>query len=1105
MVNDTSEFSVNGNPNKIYDYELAEWMEDIESAQIIALFHQCFAGGFVNKLSDTINYDVKCKNRTIHSASNEEPSRSELWITAGQYDEFVFYWTAAARGYYPHNSIPWELTYAVGEFPFENYPKMIDHPGDFHPDLNEDGFVQMEEAFYYASYLDTWVNNDTGYYFPFCDTLWSSQGWYTIICDSTAIYHPQVYSDIVLNDTLLTLSGLAGHIETSQTIDDRSFLVGGKLNIMPDVNLTLEGDSRFFLANEIAGIKIEQDAELTIKTELAFSEKANIIVKRGGKLIIDGGALTSHDPNSLWPGIQVWGDNTKSQYPDNGIMHQGQVIVTNGALIENARTGIYAGIDEGGNGNPSYHGGIVMASSSEFRNNETSIYLPPYDNFDPINEEPRENLSYVENCDFILTDSDITEFNPQFFIRLDGISGINLSGNHFINRLNSEIIPDITGIQSLNSGFTVDKFCIDDIPPCENYRLSTFENLLYGIKALGAATAKTFTVDTSIFISNRIGVYVNGVDNFSVTRSDFLVENPDNAEPEILSGIYVENASEGYIIEENLFAGPGNPPEQNLSIGVTLNNTGPYDNELYNNTFTGLYIGTLAQNVNRDKSGTGLCIRCNHYTGNDYDIAVTYNELLYEYAGIAPIQGSADPRPDAPAGNRFSWAGDENTPTDINNEAEHITYYYHVADPSYQLEPKYYTGVTIEAGDPEAYWNPEESCPSNLNPPGGGRDEEALRGLMADAGQEAESTQLLINALKDAGDTDALYWDVSMSAPWQNLEVFNELMSVAPYVSDSVLEAAIEKENVLVDAMIRDVLVANPHSAKSNALMEKLDQRIEPLPGYMLDEVLQGQSLVSVYEKLQSGLAYHHRKQALYQKQLVQFYLNDKANPQASTDSLVNLLLGSDISAHWYQAAFMRYEQGEKTASANILSSLPSVFGFNAEQLSKHADILALFEQENALRQQDKSLLVPDNQAAAWLMDMMDFGNEPTNIYARNILLAHNIVEHNPQYLFPDGTKSKKDKRQRRQDETANEMLKLFPNPARDYVIIDFDLGSPKPANGNGILRVSNIEGKVIETLALNKTRDQIVFSLKDYKPGAYLFMLYYNGRMVDSKRLIIK
>ena len=852
------------------------------------------------------------------------------------------------------------------------------------------------------------------------------------------------------------------------------------------------------------GILIESGAILTIKSTVRFAPDANLIIKRGGKLIIDGGTLTSLDPNSFWPGIQIWGDNTKSQYPHNGIMHQGQVIVNNGSLIENAKTAIFTGNKE--NTGMTYHGGIIMASSSEFRNNKVSIHLTPYENFDPVNEQPRDNLSYIKNCDFILADPCISEYAPKIFIKINDVRGINLSGNHFLNQSNCELIPDITGIQSLNAGFTVDKDTVFANPFNPEIRLSRFENLNYGIKALGAATAKRFSVDTSVFINNIAGVYVNGVDNFSVIRSDFWVKNPDNAENEILSGIYLENESQGYIIEENVFTGPGNPPEQNLSIGITLNNTGPYNNELYNNTFKKLYIGTLAQNVNRDRTGTGLCIKCNHYSDNDYDIAVTYDKQLYDLAGIASPQGSADPFPDAPAGNQFSWAGDENNPSDINNEAEHITYYYHVHEFE-QLQPLYYTVETITPipGDPEAYWNPIESCPSNLNPPGGGPDEKTLRGMMADAEQEVESAQLLINALKDAGDTDALYWNVNMSAPWQSLEVYNELMLVAPYVSDTVLEAAIEKENVLVDAMIRDVLVANPHSAKNEKLMGKLDQRIEPLPTYMLDEVLQGQSLISVYEKLQSGMAYHRRKQALYQKQLIQLYLNDKANIQAATDSIVNLLLGSNIPANWYQAAFMRYENGDKTASANILSSIPSVFSFNTEQLTKHADILALLEQENSLHMLDKSLLIPDSLTEAWLIDMTNYGNEITNIYARNILLAHNIVEHDPQYLLPDGTKSKKEKQRRSQSETINEMLKLFPNPAQDHVIIDFDLGNPKTANGNGILKINSIEGKEIETIALNKNKDKVVFSVKNYKPGTYLFILYHNEQMVDSKQLIIK
>jgi hypothetical protein len=403
-----------------------------------------------------------------------------------------------------------------------------------------------------------------------------------------------------------------------------------------------------------------------------------------------------------------------------------------------------------------------------------------------------------------------------------------------------------------------------------------------------------------------------------------------------------------------------------------------------------------------------------------------------------------------------------------------------------------------------APWN-AQSCPSNLTPPGGGHDEEALRSMMAEAEQQADSTQYLISLLKDAGDTQALHWDVSMSAPWQGLEVYSELMSVSPYVSDTVLAAAIEKENVLVDAMIRDVLVANPHSAKSGTLMEKLDQRSQPLPGYMLDEILQGQSLVSVYENLQASLSHHLQKQAMYKKQLVQLYLNDTIQPAAAADSLASLLLASAHPAHWYRAAYLRHEQGNTAASADILNSVLSSFSLSSEQLQAHNQLVSWLEQENLLRSEDKSLAVPDSAAVVWLFNIMENGDLPVSIYARNILLAHSLVEHQPQYLLPDDTKSSKVKRPRNQSLPKDKVLKLYPNPAREYVIVDFDLSKMRAIDGAGIIKVFALDGKLIESMPLTKAKDQIVFPLKGYKPGTYMFTLYVGNQMLESQRLIIQ
>jgi len=874
-------------------------------------------------------------------------------------------------------------------------------------------------------------------------------------------------------------------------------------------------------------LHIEPGAQLTVEggSILRFGLDKRIKIKAGATCIIDGSVLSSLCNNEEWQGVEVYGDKTKSQYSDaQGTMFQGKLVVRNGSLIENARIAVLAGMaaslqqpDDSSIGLPNplivygSTGGMIMAQASTFKNNQIGIYLPTYENYhhsDP--QTPRNNLSYIRNCDFIWDDGLFTGLEAEVFVKLVGVRGITIGGSHFLQQSSQGLAG--TGIISLNTSFAVEKACADYQTPCTNFRLSRFENLGYGIKALEGGSAKTFSVDTAQFAGNITGIYSSGNNFFSITRCDFKV-GMAYLESEFIGGVYIENDAQGYRIEENNFYStvPPGSGDGKVSIGITINNNGPHSNELYNNEFASLNIGTLALNTNRDSDeGDGLCIKCNRYSQNRRDIVVII-EGGNPRSGIAFHQGSDDPDPTAPAGNRFSWAGDPIfLPfTDINNQGEKINYFYHVIpDPeAVPLMPKYFNAdkVTLMEGDPLAIWDPELSCPSNLTPPGGGHEEEALRGMLVEAAQKADSTQNLINMLKDAGNTQALHWDVSMSTPWQSMEVYSELMLVSPYVSDTVLAAAIEKENVLVDAMIRDVLVANPHSAKSNALMEKLDQRIQPLPGYMLDDILQGQSLVSVYEKLLASHAHSLQKQALYNKQLVQLYLNDTINPATAADSLVSLLLASAHPAHWYRAAILRHERGNAAASAVILNSVLSSFNLNAEQLQSHSQLASWLDQENLLRSQEKNLVIPDSASVVWLFDIMENGDLPVSIYARNILLAHALVEHKPRYLLPDDTKSSKVRRPSSQSPPKDEALKLFPNPAREYVIVNFDLGKMKPTDGTGILTVNNIGGKLIQTLPLSKSKDQLVFPLNGYKPGTYVFTLYYGNNILDSKRLIIQ
>ncbi|MBQ2853830.1 MAG: S8 family serine peptidase, partial [Bacteroidales bacterium] len=97
-------------------------------------------------------------------------------------------------------------------------------------------------------------------------------------------------------------------------------------------NMTLSSDNHYLVLDAI----VEDDVTLTITGSVYCSDLASIKVKPGGKLIVDGGKLTSVCETSKWQGIEVWGNDSVPQYPYDGVYSQGFLELKNGATIENA-------------------------------------------------------------------------------------------------------------------------------------------------------------------------------------------------------------------------------------------------------------------------------------------------------------------------------------------------------------------------------------------------------------------------------------------------------------------------------------------------------------------------------------------------------------------------------------------------------------------------------------------------------------------------------------------------------------------------------------------------------------------------------------------------
>lgn len=119
-------------------------------------------------------------------------------------------------------------------------------------------------------------------------------------------------------------------------------------------------------------------------------------------------------------------------------------------------------------------------------------------------------------------------------------------------------------------------------------------------------------------------------------------------------------------------------------------------------------------------------------------------------------------------------------------------------------------------------------------------------------------------------------------------QLYLDLMSKSPYLSDTVLKSSAVKEEVLTDMLIRDVMVSNPQSAKEDEVIQKLEERDEPLPDYMMDQIMAGLDSIGAQEILKRELAGHRtRRQSAY-RDLHRIFKTDTA--LGGSDSLMNLL-----------------------------------------------------------------------------------------------------------------------------------------------------------------------------------------------------------------------
>ena len=852
------------------------------------------------------------------------------------------------------------------------------------------------------------------------------------------------------------------------------------------------------------GFTIKSGMELTIRNStIKFGTPAKIIIEPGATLVLEGTTLTNHEEcNLMWQGIEVQGDENYPQQPElvdlTWVYHQGRLIMQS-STIENAIEAV--GLLQRDAANEiitNRSGGIVVANNSHFLNNVNSVHFIPYKNFNyNFNSTSGiDNASYFSNCTFELNARYIPDYTFYKHVDLYGVKGIEFRNCDFNLTATNGVSPYNQGIAAYESVFSVLPNCQNAIEPCpEEYILhSTFSGFYRAVASYNTNIEDGifFTVRQALFTNNSVGIYAVSTLNAIVTNSTFEIgENPvSKANYQVSESFGIDiYSSNGFILEDNEFE-KYSGAEDGHYTGIRVFACPSVSDDIYRNKYTGLSVGNLAELSNRsgyDNDGTGVAYLCNHNIGNDYDFHVAEDSKIRYHMGTELN----------PSGNILS----DPLISDVqfqNDYTENINYYYYSGNPMEILTE--FSNFVTALGTPI-----QNVCPT-LHGTGGTSIKLTSVQKLAKETEYAEkltdynNVTALYNSLLDGGSTSAELSDIESATADEMWVLRNKLLGDSPHLSQEVLIAMSDRTDVFPDAILLEILSANPEELRKEELISFLEDKENPLPEYMINILLQVANGSSYKSVLQNQMTIYHHEYVNAAQDIIRSLQHDSITDFVQLRYWLDNIGGYEMDK---QIISTYMKEGDYTSAQSLLDILPSIYELNGDQLLAYNDYHTMVEMQIQLAQQQRNIHQLTSTELATVTNLADNGMGSAKYSARSILEYAYDVHYFDRPSLPEniGLKTVKPLDQEEWAKALGLELSIDPNPASQWAEFTWQL---PPAETTGLITITDISGKTISTINISGNQGKRVWDPRDVNSGVYICTLSV-GKLVSSTKLIVK
>jgi hypothetical protein len=731
-----------------------------------------------------------------------------------------------------------------------------------------------------------------------------------------------------------------------------------------------------------------------------------------------------------------------------------------------------------------------------------SVHALYYRNFNPL--YPTQELDYYgifTNCSFIIDAQYLGDKTFYKHVDLCHVRGLQFNGCTFsLNHDASNISEWSDGIAAYNAGFYVRPYCPSHTNPCIDADSCRFSGFYRGIGSFNsdAMPHPTF-IHRARFDDNAIGVYLSGA-KYPVVLGNYFEVGYNAGTTGYCGfangiGIDVIDAN-GFCIENNKLRKNFSAPP-GIYAGIRVQNCPSEHDIIYKNELTSLSFGNYAEGKNRYDpldDATGVEYRCNFNDGNSVDFIVRNFGL--DEGMIRGNQGAR--QPDTACGNFFSPSASCHI---WNDGWQTINWFYNENE---ILERP----VLLQQHSPYIYINPspvsnQNDCPDhyggNIHLTLGQEERQLMEIEFVENLSDYNSVKVLYESLIDGGNTEAELSDIESAETADMWELRSQLLGHSPHLSQEVLRSASDRTDVFPNEVLLDILSANPDELDKDTLLSYLEQKENPLPGYMLEILRQVANGVTYKTILQEELAGYYAAKIQAAQDIIRSILYDTVFDVDEYRSWLDNLGGMDADKQII-AAYL-YEN-DTSSALELLDLIPDIYNLGGQELDEFNDYRSLLELQIGWNAEGKSVLLLDSLDIGLLEDYAVNESYQAGNIARNILEYTNY-QHYCNCLENTDSSYYKNTRVNplyKADNQDGIFVSVEPDPAKTWIAINYKLPNEE---STGMVTISDISGRIISLIDVSGKIGQKVIDTSSLGSGIYYYLLSSSGFTKAGKFII--